>query len=83
MCSRLGQCVEKPRGYHGDWSPQGSPKAKTRRAAGLLGFRPRDFLFTMIHPKLFHTFLFFCHPGLVKSNFVQPMDSLETTMVNA
>ena len=34
--------------------------------------------FTMIHPRLFHTFLFFCHPGLVKRDFfhwrqIQPL----------
>ena len=30
----LGQCVEKPRLYSGEWSPSGSPKVKTRGAAG-------------------------------------------------
>ena len=38
----MGQCVEKPRVYHGEWSPSGSPKAKTRGAAGPEGFWPRN-----------------------------------------
>ena len=36
------------------------------------GFCPRDFprdRLTMIHPRLFHTFSFFFHPGLVKRDF--------------
>ena len=31
---------------------------------------------TMITPRLFNTFSFFCHPGLVKRDLFQPMDSL-------
>ena len=38
--------------------------------------------FTMRSPRLFHTFSFFCPPGLVKRDFVQPMDSLGSIMVN-
>ena len=57
----LGQCVEKPRVYHGEWSPSGSPKAKTRGAAGSKCFLPRDFPRDSIHhdtPKAFpHIFI--------------------------
>ena len=38
--------------------------------------------FTMIHPMLFHTFSFFCHPRLVKRDFFQPMKSLGTPLEN-
>ena len=38
--------------------------------------------FTMIHPRLFHTFSFFRHPGLVKRDFLQPMESLGTPFEN-
>ena len=38
--------------------------------------------FTMIPPRLFHTFSFFCHPGLVKRDFFQPMESIGSIMVN-
>ena len=63
----------------------GSPKAKTRGASG-----PKDFgretsrgtPFTMMPLRLFHTFLFFCHPELVKRDFFWPMDSLGSIMVN-
>ena len=34
----LGQCVEKPRVYSGEWSPSGSSKAKTRGAHALRVF---------------------------------------------
>ena len=33
-------------------------------------------------PRPFHTFSFFCHPGLVKRDFFQPMDSLGTPLEN-
>ena len=36
----------------------GSPKAKTRGTP-----------FTMIHPRIFHTFSFFSPPGLVRKDF--------------
>ena len=36
----------------------------------------------MINPRLFHTFLFFCRPGLVKRDFFQPMESLGTPLEN-
>ena len=36
--------------------------------------------FTMIHPGLFHTFSFFRHPRLVKSDFFQLMGSLGTPL---
>ena len=35
---RMGQNVEKPRVYHGELSPQGSPKVKTQGAVGPEGF---------------------------------------------
>ena len=73
------------RGYHGEWSPSGSPMAKTKGAAGPEGFgrgTSRGTPFSMIPPKLFHTFSFFCHPALVKRDFFQPMDALGSIMVN-
>ena len=60
---RLGRCVEKLEVYSGEWSPSGSPKAKTRGTS-------QGTPFTMIHPRLFHTFTFFCHPGPVKRDFL-------------
>ena len=68
-CCTVGQCVEKPRGYHGELSPWESPKAKTRGAAGPKGFGQMT-SFTMIHPRLFYTFSFFRHPGPVKRDFL-------------
>ena len=38
--------------------------------------------FTMRHPRLFHRFSLFSHPGLVYGIFFQPMDSLGSIMVN-
>ena len=38
--------------------------------------------FTMIHPRLFHTFSFFRHPGLVKRYFFFPIWSLGTPLEN-
>ena len=38
--------------------------------------------FTMILPRLFHTFSFFWHSGLVKRDFFQQMVSLGTPVVN-
>ena len=64
--ARLGQYLEKPRGYHGEWSPYESPKAKTRGAAGPKGFgrgTSQGTPFTIIHP-------------------IQPMDSLGTQLEN-
>ena len=49
--------------------PKGSPKAKTREAAGPKGFGQRT-PFVMIQPRLFHTFSFFCHTGPVKRDFL-------------
>ena len=49
--------------------PREVPKAKTLGVAGPKGFgrgTSQGTLFTMIHPRLFHTFSFFCHPGPVK-----------------
>ena len=37
---------------------------------------------TMIAPRLFHMMLFFGHPLLVKRDFLQAMDSLESIMGN-
>ena len=37
--------------------------------------------FTMIAPRLFHIMSFFGHPGLVKRDLFQPMDSLGSIMV--
>ena len=71
----LGQCLEKASGYHGEWSPYGSPKAKTRGAAGPKGFGRgayRGTPFTIIHPRLIHIFSF----------FIQPIDSLGTELEN-
>ena len=34
----LEHYLEKPRGYHGDWSATGGPKGKTRGSAGPKGF---------------------------------------------
>ena len=45
------------------------PTAKTLGACGPSGFglgTSRGTPFTMIHPRLFHTFSLFCHPGRVK-----------------
>ena len=57
----LGQCVEKPRGYHGEWSPLGSPKAENPRGHRPRGFWPRDFPRDSVHhdkPKAFpHIFI--------------------------
>ena len=81
----LWQIVEKPWGYHGEWSPSGSPKAKTRGAAGPKDIWPQDFLTDSIHhdtPRLIHICSFFCQPGLVKRNFFKPMNSLGSIMVN-
>ena len=53
--------------------PKGSPKAKTREAAGPKGFgqgSSRGTPFVMIQPRLFHTFSFFCHTGPVKRDFL-------------
>ena len=61
LCSKrvlhkVVQCVEKPRVYHSEWSPLGSPKAKTRGAAGPKGFWPRvfpkDYIHTLIPIKI-------------------------------
>ena len=60
--ARVGQCLKKPRGYQGEWSPYGSSKTKTRGAAGPMGFgrgTSRGTSVTMIHQRIFHTFLFF------------------------
>ena len=48
--------MEKPCGYHGEWSALGGPKAKTLGAAGLDGFWLRDLPRLSIHhetPKAF------------------------------
>ena len=61
--------MEKPRGYHGEWSALRGPMAKTRGAAGPEGFgrgTSRGTPFTMIPPRLFHIISFFQLPGLVK-----------------
>ena len=47
---------KKPRVYHGEWSLQ---------VAGLKGFSRGT-----VHPRLFHIFSFFCHPGPVKRGFL-------------
>ena len=53
------------------------PKAEAPQAPVVFGRgTSRGTPFTMIHLRLFHTFSFFCHPGLVKRNFFQPMESL-------
>ena len=54
-----------------------SPKPEGPQAVGLTQGTP----FTMIHPRLFHTFSFFCHPGPEKRDFFQPMVSLGTPLV--
>ena len=64
---RLGQSVEKPRGYLGEFSPQGNPKAKTRGAAGPEGFDRGNFRGTPFHhdnPKAFPQIFIFWHPEL-------------------
>ena len=64
--------MEKPWGYHGEWSALGSPKAKNRGAAGPKGFGRGTFRctpFTMIPPRLFHIMSLFRLPGLVKRVF--------------
>ena len=59
------------------------PKPKGPQAPRLFGHgTSRGTPFTMIPPRLFHTFSFFCHLGVVKRDFFQPMDSLESIMVN-
>ena len=48
--------MEKPLGYHGEWSASGGPTAKNLGACGHLGFGLRTSLgtpFTMIPPLLF------------------------------
>ena len=57
------QCEEKPRRYHGDWSP---------KAAGTKCFSlgtSQETPFTMIHQRLFHAFSLFSHPELVYGTF--------------
>ena len=69
-----GTICGKARGYHGEWSPLGSPKAKTRGAAGPDGFGRETYrgtTFTMIPPRLFHKMPILQHPGLVKRDFFQ------------
>ena len=44
--------------------------------------RTLDNIFTMIPPRHFHTMSFFRHPGLVRRDFFEPMDSLGSIMVN-
>ena len=47
--------------------------------------RPRDFPRNSIHhdtQRLFHTFSLFSHPGQVKRDFSQRLDSLGSIMVN-
>ena len=41
--------LEKLRGYHGEWSASGGPKAKTQGAAGPEGFWPWDLPRHSIH----------------------------------
>ena len=56
ICTTLGPYLEKPRGYHGEWSALGGPKAKTRGTADPEGFWPRDLPRHSIHhdtPKAF------------------------------
>ena len=52
------KCEEKPEVYHGEWSPSGSPSAKTLGACGPKGSglgTSRGTPFTMIPPRLYHT----------------------------
>ena len=42
--------------------------------------KPKGTPFPMISPRLFHTFSFFCHLGLVKRDFFLPMASLGTNI---
>ena len=63
------------------------PKPEGPQAPRVFGQgNSRGTQFTMINPRLFHTFSFFRHPGLVKSDFFQPlslaMDSLRSIMDN-
>ena len=55
------------------------PKPEGRRPPRVFG---RGTPFTMIHARLFHTFSFLCHPGLVKRDLFQPMESLGTPLEN-
>ena len=65
--------------------PREVPRPKPEGPPALRVFWPRDFPSDSIHhdsPKAFHTFSNFRHPGLVKRDFFQPMDSLGSIMVN-
>ena len=59
------------------------PKPEGPQALRVFGRRTSQGTpFTMIPPRLFHTFSFFRHPGLVKRDFFWPMESLGSIMVN-
>ena len=71
---RMVQCVEKPRGIMVNGVPVEVPRPKPKEPQAPEGFgRGTSWRipFTMIHPRLFHTFPLFCHPGLVKRDFFQ------------
>ena len=59
------------------------PKPEERQAPRVFGRgTSQGSPFTIIPSGLYDTFSFFCHLGLVKTDFFQPMDSLGSIMVN-
>ena len=77
--------MEKPRGIMVNVVPGEvtRPKPSGPQAPRVFGRgTSRETPLTMINPRLFHTFSFFHHTGLVKRNFFQPMDILGSTIVN-
>ena len=65
--------------------PREVPRPKLKGPQGPMVFglgTSRGTPLTMISQRLFHMFSFFCHPGLVKRDFFQPMDSLGSIMFN-
>ena len=69
----LGHYLEKPRGQSSEWSPQGSPNAKTRGAVGPEGFGRGTFPRDSNHnptPKAFPYYVILWSPLTSKEGFL-------------
>ena len=65
--------------------PREVPRPKPEGPQALRDFgrgTSRGTLFAKIPPRLLHIYSFLCHPGLVKTDFFQPMDFIGSIVVN-
>ena len=77
--------MEKPRGYHGEWSPYRGFKAKNPRGRSFLGFLVADLPRDSIHhdiPKAFPHNILLSSTQTIIWDFCQPMEPLGNIMVN-